>query len=292
MSKTYTVNFQNHLARSASRLATCMRIQRRDGNVYGFTTNRRTLFIGGLRYVPAASFNPTDIQSNNNLDTDNLTIEALLDSATITEDDLRAGKWDYAAYRIFQVNWSDLTQGDKKDRAGHLGQVTVNRLSFVAEMLGLMEAYSTSIGWITQPGCRNRFMDTKCGIVEGSPGPGVLIVTGTVDLCETDFFTHTDAARTEPDAWFDEGEITFTSGQASGMSFEVKVYVLVGLGGAPTWVTKVPVPYDTTGDSYSMVRGCRKRFTEDCVGTYANGRRFNGEPWLRGADVLGQPGRS
>jgi hypothetical protein len=37
----------------------------------------------------------------------------------------------------------------------------------------------------------------------------------TILLCETDFFTLTDASRTEADGFFDEGMITFTMGLRS-----------------------------------------------------------------------------
>lgn len=283
--KTIPIALHLELTRSLSRLATCMRIVRTDGNIYGFTTANKSLTVSGLLYLPAASFNPTDIASANNLDTDNLTVEGFLSSDAITEDDLRAGRWDYASFRIFQVNWASPTDGEKKDRAGHLGQVTVHRQTFVAELLGLMEAYATSIGYVTQPLCRNIFGDSRCGVVlNGSP---LYTVNGTIDTAASDFFTMTDAARTEPDGTFDEGVITFNSGQAQNLSYEIKSYLLAG----GTMVTKTPMAYNVAGASYTMTYGCGHRLLEDCVARYNNGRRFNGEPWLRGNDVLIQGGR-
>lgn len=278
--KTFTVGLQGELAKSTARLARCMWVQRRDGGEYGFTTNRKALVIGGVTYEPASSFTPSDISGANNLETDDLQVDGLLDSAAITEDDLRAGRWDYAEFRIFQVNWADLTQGDKKDRRGHLGEVRVNRSTFIAELLGMMDAYGTSIGEITTPKCRANLGDARCKV-----DLGPLTVTGTIDLCDTDFFTLTDSARTEADAYFDEGVITFTDGDAIGLSYEVKGY-LVGL-----WVTKTPVAYDVTGASYSMTPGCMKRLAEDCRDRFDNVNNFRGEPWLRGNDALVQIGR-
>lgn len=281
--KTFSVAMQEELSRSTARLATCMRLQRTDGNVYGFTTNRKTLTIGGVVYYPAASFNPSDIAGANDLATDDVQIEGLIDPNYLTEDDLRAGRWDYAQFRLFQVCWADLSMGEKKDRCGHLGEVKVGRQMFVAELLGLMEAYGTSIGQPTQPGCRNNLGDTKCAVVlAGSPS---FTVSGVIDACDSDFFTLHDTARTEADAYFDEGRITFTSGDAAGLSYEIKSYI-VGI-----FVTKTPIAYDVTGASYTMTRGCRRRFAEDCVATFNNGARFNGEPWLRGNDALIQIGR-
>lgn len=277
--KTISVNLKAEMTGELMHLATCMRLQRTDATVYGFTTHDKPLTIGGTVYEPAASFNPTDIASANNMDTDNVSIDGLLDTDTITEDELRAGRWDYAAFRLFQVNWNDLTMGDKKDRAGHLGEVTVNRQTFVAELLGMMEAYATSIVEITTPGCRASLGDARCKVDMTG-----YTVGGTIDSSGTDYFTLNDAARAEADGYFDEGVITFTSGDNDGLSFEVKAYI-VG-----TWITKTPFPYDAAGATYTMTRGCNRHFGT-CRDTFANAANFRGEPWLRGNDALIQIGR-
>jgi len=275
MTKAIPVDLQWELSRSLARLATCMKIARLDGNVYGFTTNSKAITVDGVLYLPAYSMNPTDIASGCNLDTDDLEAEGLLDAATITEDDLRAGRWDYASFRIFQVNWADLTQGTKKDRAGHLGKVTVNRQTFVAELLGLMEAYQIGIGKKTQPGCRTSLGSAECGVVP-------VEVTGTIVTADSDFFTVHDPARTEPDVYFDEGVITFHF-DSGDIAREVKAYV-VG-----TWVTKTAIPYDATGVAYTMTQGCTR--TLSACQSFSNVLNFRGEPWLRGEDALIQIGR-
>ena len=273
--KTFDVDLQWELSRSLARLATCMRLERRDGNVYGFTTNTKALTIDGILYEPAYSINPTDIASGCNLDIDDVEAEGLLDSATITEDDLRAGRWDYAEFRLFQVNWADLTQGTKKDRSGHLGKVTVNRQTFVAELLGELEAYAIGIGKKTQPGCRTSLGTAECGVTPTE-------VTGTIETADSDFFTLHDSARTEPDVFFDEGIITFHF-DSGDIAREVKGYI-VG-----TWVTKTAIPYDATGVAYTMTEGCPRTLSA-CADRFENAVNFRGEPWLRGNDAMLQIG--
>lgn len=286
--KTIPILVQAELERSTARLAICMRIVRRDASIFCFTTNTKTLIIDGESYIPAASFNPSDVVSGSNLDTDDLQVEGLISSDTITEDDLRAGRWDYAAFEIFQVNWASPSDGKKKDRSGHLGKVTVTRHTFVVELLGEIEAYATSIGNITQPGCRTSLGTPECGIVP-------TVVTGTITTCADDFFTLTDDSRTEDDAFFDEGVITFLDGLAAGLSFEIKSYLNTGTIGSPPagslFITKTALPYDVTGASYSMSEGCSRRFLEDCVARFGNAANFRGEPWLRGTDIMVQVGR-
>jgi uncharacterized phage protein (TIGR02218 family) len=179
---------------------------------------------------------------------------------------------------LFQVNWNDLAMGDKKDRAGHLGEVTVHRQTFVAELLGLLEAYAISIVELTTPGCRASLGDARCKV-----NMAPFTVTGVMDSSGTDFFTLGDGARTEADGYFDEGVITLH--YASGdLSYEVKAYVVGVL------ITKTPFAFDAAGVSYTMTRGCNRHFAT-CRDTFANAVNFRGEPWLRGNDALVQIGR-
>lgn len=285
MTKSISVNLKAEMTGALSKLATCMKITRTDGTVYGFTAHDKPLTIDGVTYEPAASFTPSDIESGSNLDADNLNVDGVLSADSITEEDLRAGRWDYAAFRIFQVNWDDLTQGDKKDRAGTLGAVTVHRQHFVAELMGMLDAYGVNIIEVTTPGCRASLGDSRCGVdLLGSPAAASFTVTGTIDTADTDFFTLHDAERTEADGYFDEGRITFTSGDNQGLSYEVKAYV-VG-----TWITKTPFAYDATGATYTMTRGCNRHFTT-CRDTFDNAVNFRGEPWVRGPDAAIQIGR-
>lgn len=282
MTKIVSTNLRAEMTGALQKLATCMLITRSDGAVYGFTTHDKPLTVSGVVYEAAASFSATDVASNSNLDVDNLTVEGILSSASITEEDLRAGRWDYAAFRIFIVNWADLTMGDYKVRAGRLGEVQVHKQTFSVELLGLMEAYGISIGELTSPMCRASLGDARCGFnLTGSPSS---TVTGTIVTADTDFFTLHDSSRVEADGYFDEGVITFTSGDNAGIAREVKAYV-VG-----TWITKTPIPYDATGATYTMTRGCNRRF-ETCRDTFNNVINFRGEPWLRGNDALIQIGR-
>ena len=281
--KSISVNLQSHLNGPLTKLATCIFVTRIDGVEFGFTTHDKPLVIDSFVYEPAASFNPSDITSGNDLEVDNVSITGILSSDSITEDDLRAGRWDFATFRLFQVNWSNLSMGDKKDRKGTFGQVTVDRLTFAVELLGMMQAYTTSIGELTSPGCRANLGDARCGVVlsGGSPALGV---TGTIDTAGTDFFSLTDTERAEEDGHFDGGVITFTSGQLDGLAFEVKTYTI----GA--WTTHVAMPYDASGATYAMTAGCDKR-RETCRDRFNNIGNFRGEPWLRGIDSMVQVGR-
>lgn len=274
--KVIPIAVQQELDRSTSRLARAMWIRRRDGQVFGFTTARRAALIDDVFYRPAYSFQPTDISTGSSLDTDDLEIEGLLQTNTITEDDIRAGRWDYAEFKTFRYNWASPSDGIIKDRRGRLGKISVGTGSFTSELLGMMESYNTGIGKITQPGCRTSLGTAECGVTP-------TVVTGTVATA-INFGAFTDSGRTEPDGYFSEGTVTLMF-ETGPLSYEVKSYT------PGAWETKLPVAYDATGVEYTMSEGCTRRFQEDCVERFANGIRFRGEPWLRGNDALAQVGR-
>lgn len=277
--KSIPIALQPTYQSTSPRLARCLRIERTDGQVFCYSTASNVMEIDGEVYRPTQSFNPSDVTSKGNLDSDDLEVVGLQNAAGVTEDDLRASRWDSADFRVFEVDWSDPSLGQNRIRSGKLGRATLNRQTFVFELLGLMNGLSTAIGTFTQPNCRNNLGDAKCKVDMSGR-----IVSGTVDTCGTDFVTLTVSDRTEPDVTFDEGVITFTDGPAVGLGFEVKAYV-VGL-----LITKLPIPYDVTGAAYTLSEGCIRSLAM-CRDRFDNVVNFNGEPWLRGPDAAAQVGR-
>ena len=130
-----------------------MTITRTDGVVIYATSHDQDLTIDGNVYLSRAGGTPTDVASQMALNVDNADLHGLLDLASISEDDLKAGVYDYAAVSKFLVNYADLTQGRYRQQDGTLGQVTVDRLTFVAELRGLMQALQESFGRVCTPSC-------------------------------------------------------------------------------------------------------------------------------------------
>jgi hypothetical protein len=116
-------------------------------------------------------------------------------------------------------------------------------------------------------------------------------VTGTLTSV-TSASVFTSAARTEPADTFGAGTIKFTSGPNAGLkALEIKSFA----GGVIT--TFEPFYYlPVAGNSYSMVRGCRKRLA-DCQArwngsaTYSNVANFGGFPWIPTGSTYAQIGQ-
>jgi hypothetical protein len=129
-----------HLDQEVTALATCWRLTRTDGLLLGFTDHDRDLVIEGLTYRAASAYSRTAIASRAGLAVDNLDLEGLLDSDAISEEELRAGRFDRAAIEIFLVNWQALGQGVVRLRRGTLGEVRLQGGLYRAELRGMAQA--------------------------------------------------------------------------------------------------------------------------------------------------------
>lgn len=163
--KTVSLDFANHLAQEVTTLATCWKLIRRDGTTLFFTDHDRDLEVDGDLYLSAIGYSRTAIDNDISMGVDNLDVMGFLDSDAITEIDLRAGAYDFAEVYVFMVNWDDLSQGILKQRRGWLGEVTLAENGvFHAELRGLTQALSQTIGEVYSPECRADLGDSRCKI--------------------------------------------------------------------------------------------------------------------------------
>lgn len=275
--KSISAGLATHLGQECTTLATCWKCTRLDGTVYGFTDHDQDLVVSGVTYDAATGYTRSAIKTTGALNVDGLDLDGAFDSSAITDADLHAGKWDYATVEIFQVNWADLTQGTLKLRKGRLGEVRSGRTVFTAELRGLTQLLQQQFGRTFGQACDADLGDTRCGVVIAS-----YTFTGSITSRTSDR-VFADSARSEADAYFDNGKITFTSGNNNGLSMEIKTWVNAG----KVFTLQLPMPYTVqVGDTYSVIAGCRKRFTEDCVGKFSNGVNFRGFPFIPGTNRL------
>lgn len=210
---TISAALKAHLAQPYQTTSTCWLTQRTDGTIHGFTDHDVPITFnleswmagvglpslpgisgtGSVIYSAVAGYTKTDIATSGALNVDNLEVDGVLVSPSITEDDLRAGLWDFSRITIFMVNWADLTMGAMIYRSGTLGKVTIERGAFKAQLMGVAQAYSRVIVELTTPSCRAKLGDSRC-TVDLTP----FTVTGTLTGVDADNRTLYDGSRTEP----------------------------------------------------------------------------------------------
>lgn len=277
--KSISSELAAHIADEVTTLATCWRVVRRDGAVMGFTTHDRPLVIDDVTYRASSGFSPSAIAASNALSVDNLDVAGALSSSAISEVDLRDGRFDFAAIEIFQVNWTDLSQGKLLLASGSLGEVSMDGARFTAEIRGLAQRLQQPAGEAYSPECRADLGDARCKVNLA----GFTVTGAATSVTSTRAFA--DSARAEADGWFDYGLLTWTTGANAGSSVEVKSFA----SGVFTLFDAMPSAIQP-GDAYNANAGCDKRVAT-CKAKFDNVLNFRGEPFVPGPDsMLDYPG--
>ena len=268
-----------HLSGDVTTLATCWKLTRRDSTVFAFTDHDQDIVFSSITYKASSGFTPSAIQNSGTLSVDNLDVEGVLSSGSITESDILAGLYDFAEIEIFQVNFNDLTQGSLQLKRGWLGEVSYYKQQFIAEVRGLTQRLAQTIGELYSASCRAMLGDSRCKV-----NLSANTVTGSVTMpVSTQQFI--DTTRTEASGVFSFGTLTFTSGANNGLSIEVKEYDLnPGTGGLITLALSMPYTI-AASDAYTLTKGCDKTLAT-CYSRFNNVVNFRGEPLVPGLDRM------
>lgn len=265
---------KEHLACEVTTLATCWRIIRADELEIGFTDHDSPLEIENLTYSSISGFNSTTIESKSNMSVDNMEVECVILQSQITEHDLLAGLYDYAEVEVFLVNYEDLTQGKLLLKRGRLGEVTLNKQLFHAEIRGLTQHLSQTIGSVYSPTCRAILGDNRCRV----PLERFTINAEVSEVFSSNSF-YADTLQQNAD-YFTGGEVSWLSGANASIKMEVKEF--------SNGVVTLALPMGkciTSGDSFSIIAGCDK-CKDTCINKFNNIINFRGEPDLPGTDKL------
>lgn len=272
--KSASTKLAAHIAGETTSLATCWKVTRKDGVVFGFTDFDQNLVIDDVAYEARTGYTRTAIQTISDLSVDNLDIESAFDSEAITAQDLRDGVWDNAEVLIFLVSWADLSAGKIVLKRGMIGQVELKDNLYRTELRGLTQLFSQNIGELYTADCRADLGDTRCKV-----DLSALTISGAVTAV-SDRYGFTDSSRTEEENYWKGGLVTWTSGANAGRKIEIRSFA----SGAFTLF--LPMPSEiAVGDAYTAQPGCDKSF-ETCRSRYGNGINFRGEPYVPGTDAV------
>lgn len=272
--KTLSSALATHIDGEVTTLASCWKLTRRDGAVMGFTDHDRDIMVAGVVYVATTGMTSSAVSASNTLKVDELDIEGMLHSESISEQDIMKGLYDHAEVDVFMVDYTQPDEGALPLRTGWFGEVTLRGNQFVAEIRGLSQALQQPIGDIYSPGCRAMLGDSRCGV-----NLGAYTVSGVVSAAH-DVYGVSDASLTQEGGYFTAGQITFTSGANAGVSAEVKYY-----SNKRFYFTLPLREACATGDTFTAVAGCDKT-TVRCKALFDNIVNFRGEPHVPGTDRM------
>lgn len=269
-----------HIRERVTSIATCWKITRTDGVIYGFTDHDRDLQVSDGQtvtiYRAATGYTRSAVANKADLSVDNLDMAGFFDSAAITERDLRAGLWDNAEIKIFQVNWRRPGDGIIPLRKGTIGEVGISDGQYTAEMRGLTQPLQQTIGEVYAPTCTADLGDARCG-VDLSAFTESATVTSVIDA-QTLEVSGLSAASD----YYNAGLATFTAGASQGVKMEVARWDAVS--GRLTLFQ--PVLFEVAaGDTLDVYPGCDKRLAT-CRDRFNNVRRFRGFPSVPTPDSI------
>lgn len=280
--KTRSIALAAAQSAGSTTLAWCWKATRSDGVKFTVTNCARSFLFEGDVYLSLYGFAPSALSQDDTQAVANTEIDGSL-SDIITEADFAAGLWDTCVVDLFEVNYRDLSMGKMKLCRMTMGEIDVSRATFKVAMLGLANNLQKTIGRLVTKTCPWKFGDPDTCRFDTSTVTHTGTLTGVVDRR-----TFSDSSRTEPDDYYGGGLLTFTSGANAGESLEIYEY---GLSGGVIITNLQFEKNPAVGDTYAIIAGCRKRYTEDCRTKFANTNNFGGFDQLPGPDaVLGLGG--
>lgn len=256
----------------------CLRIVPTAGSPIYLTDHPRDLVMGGHTYLSTAGYEFTGYASTAGFSPASIDIEGIAGASGVTRAAVGSGLFDGARCYVFATSWAAPVEDQEPITAGIFGKSTLLDDRFQIGGVSLVDALNQSVGQTYGAQCPKTFCGQEYGGCMANLAANT--VTGTLtSVSSASVFT--DSARAEADDTFGAGTIQFTTGPNAGLKpLEIKSFA------AGVITTFEPFYYlPVVGNSYSMVRGCRKRLS-DCqarwngTSTYSNVLNFGGFSWI------------
>lgn len=278
--RTLDPGFAAHIASGQTTLATCWRLTRADGVVMGFTDHDRALSFDGTQFSPLAGFEGAEIAARLGAEIDTSEVVGVIEDATITEADIRLGRYAGARIETWRVNWRDPAVRELI-RADTIGEISEEDGLFRAELRSAHGALNVVRGRLYQRGCDAELGDARCGVdIQNSANWRDVTVTETIDA---HFLLVSGLEDTDP-GWSAFGTIAWTSGARVGFTDRIASQDRDDLG------DRLGLDPDSrgsisAGDTGRVTVGCDKQFTT-CRDKFANTVNFRGFPHVPGTDFI------
>lgn len=260
----------------------------RVNRLMGFTDHDKDIVYDKVTFQGNTGYTPTATTNSGDLSVDNLDIYGLIDSDTITDQDVLAGKYDYCRLWLFLLDYTNLAAAEATIKYGRIGEVSMQRDLFSAEFRGIAQALDQDTITHYMPSCFATLGDAKCGV--DIHGTAAFNHTGAITNV-VDQRTFEDTSLTggeEADRYWQGGVLRWLTGNNAGREMEIKSNLAADPASSnnPT-VTMLEPEYGAlqVGDTYYMTRGCDKSLAT-CRDVFANTINYRGFPHLPGLSEM------
>lgn len=250
-----------------------------DGTVLRYTTGEDDITLSGNTFSasgPLPILGGIGWKLGVETDTLKLQLWALLSNLVESQAILGAivqGLFDNAlvlVQRVFMPTWGDVTNGAITLFQGNVSDIPVADAAHAKfdvksrkELLNIPMPYRTY-----QPSCDWQLYGPGCGLSASS-----FVVAGTLASGSGQLLMNT--SLTNPDQYFDQGYIVFTSGANTGVKRAIRQYA----NASGQILLFVPLPNAvSTGDAFNAYPGCDKT-QATCTSKFSNLANFPGAPY-------------
>lgn len=259
-------------------------VTRRDGLRLGFTDHDAGLEFAGIVFRPQAGMAAGVLNQGTGLSVDNGEAAGLLSDEAISEEDLRAGRWDGAEIRLWEVDWSDPDDRRLLFR-GNLGEVTTSGARFRAELRGLTEPLNHPRGRVYHPRCAAVLGDRACGLDLTRPG---FMAEGVIREVVAAGEWIVEGVEAHDPGWFTHGRVVMRSGGGLGLAAALRTDAVLADGARRLALWQPPGILPVAGDAVQLTAGCDKAGAT-CRLKFDNYLNFRGFPHLPPEDWLLAP---
>ncbi len=291
MSKTVPPALLAHFRGERQTTALLWRIEKTDGTEIRGTDHDADITIPGSgtgaegTYLAASGISGSQLRSTADFGVDNMNVEGAMPSDTrtvdVNRDDIEAGLFRDASVWMYVCNWKRPQDGVYTVKRGILGEILRDTDgNYSTEIRGLTEHLRQTIIRTYSERCQVRdFGDSECGL-----NVAALQQTGTVLTVASRRRFTASITGSNPAGYFSLGEVTFTSGNNSGYTREVKRDDEGDVVGDVSLWDTLPETIQV-GDTFTIRPGCN-RAASTCRG-FGNIVNFRGYGlYIEGLDAL------
>ena len=257
------------------KICNCIKITQEDGTIHGYTDYDTALTVDGTTYNPAPGLQKVKMTLTANAEVSNQELASGW-GIDVNENDMRAGKFDNALIEVLWASWANPSFGGLTVFTGQLGEVTWTEEGFKADIVSYMKNLAKNIGNVFTANCRHTLFSQggsgfvgKCGVNKDS-----FKATGSVTGITIPKWKFS-ISTSQPDGYYSNGYVKFTSGYNNGLSAVIKNHT------ANSIELYLPTAFVIAqGDTFEIFAGCDKTL-DTCKNKFNNVLNFGGFPHIK-----------
>jgi len=264
----------------------CMRIVPVVGDTIYLVDHPTDITMNGHVYLSTSGYEFTGYSATAGFSPATIDLEGIAGASGITRLAVSNGAFDGARCYVFATSWKNPVEDNEPITSGIFGKAVLLDDRYQINGAALVDVLGQSIGMTYGSLCHKTFGS------QGFAGCKVSLASNTVTgtlTSVTSAKVFRDSNRLEPADTFGAGTVQFTSGNNAGLKpHEIKFHDATG-----EVETYESFPYlPEVGDSYTMIRGCRKRL-QDCKNRLggSNVVNFGGFSYIPNGSVYAQVGQ-